>query len=109
MITHQIIRYQPKMKVGKDGKPKFINGSEEHRRYILERTVQATRAGEFHIEGNAYWIKGRSPNAILISICEDYKLVKWDGLKVLCMEVFIPDEQEFEMYHPSDLLKPRKH
>jgi hypothetical protein len=96
------------MKMGKNGKPRYINGSEEHRRFILERTVAQVKETKSHEENEWYKVAGRSPKAMLCNICEDYKVVKWDGLKVLCMEVFLPDEQEFELFHPSDLTKPRK-
>ena len=103
MIVQEIVRYQHKTKQGKDGKPHLITGSEEHRRYILERTIHSViLSGDFEI-GYMYKVKGRSPRAQLVAVIDDYKCVKWDGLKVKCMEVWLDDVGDTELFHPSEL------
>lgn len=91
------------MRISKSGKPHLVTGSEEHRRFILARTIERIINEDRFEFGLKYKVKGRSSVVQLVNVIDDYKSVKWDGLMVKCMECFLPDGQTTELFHPSEL------
>lgn len=85
-------------------KPKYIVGSEEHKKHIYARTVEEISNTNQFDPNNVYSVKGN--NCIVMQWVE-YEQATWDGLKCCLIEVFFDDTQDFLLVHPSDLKKPR--
>lgn len=75
---------------------------EEHRTRIFERTLNKLNTAVFY-EGGNFKIKGTSKTGVLIYICQKINEVEWDGLKVKLLELWFPDTQTTDLFHPSDL------
>lgn len=93
MITHSIVLYK---------EPRAPVGKEMHKECIFERTLTRLNENVFY-EGGHYKVKGSKEEGVLIFICSKLDEVEWDGLKVKFLELWFPDTQKTELYHPSDL------
>lgn len=105
MLTYQIEKHSPPTYNGKSykDKPKFVGGSEEHRRFILERNYNAVKDDEDFQPGKEFTHKRHEGVGVIIDVTDDYQLVHWEGLKVLFIEVWFYEENASAMFHPSDL------
>ena len=104
MLTHEIVRYKPpNYHVVKEGKPKLVVGSNEHRAYILARNLAEVFNTDKYDPGSTVRAKGKRGTGIVINIEEDMKCVEWDGLKVKFIEVWFETDNSFELFHPSEL------
>lgn len=107
MLTYQIERHQTPVYRGKkySEKPKFVNGSEAHRKFILERNYNAVKDDKKLQPGCEYTVKGHSGIGVILDVTDDYDLITWEGLKVQFIEVWFYEEEKSFMFHPSDLRK----
>jgi hypothetical protein len=107
LLTYQIDVHSPPTYRGKHykEKPKFVNGSEDHRRYLLERNYNAVKDAPEFQPGQEYTAKGHDGMGVIIDVTDDFELVCWEGFKVLFIEMWFYEEQKSAMFHPSDLVK----
>lgn len=110
MITHAIEKYKPVFQSRvmnwkqAHSKPRYVVGSEEHKRSIYARLIEEMANTNHFDENNCYSVKGR--NCIVLSWA-DFENVEWDGLKCCLIEVIYDKDGDFDLVHPSDLKKPR--
>lgn len=105
MLTQELIRYKPSKKNKKDKRKVTATGDvNAHKALIL--------AGQLHsLYNKLKWDCGTSVetnethpcDGVIVGIMEDPKVVHWDGLKPLFVEVFHYDDGATYLYHPSDL------
>lgn len=98
MLVHEITKYFPKK--GKH-KPKIKNGSEAHRLYIYDNTLCSCLKNPKLI-ANSWW---QTPHGdgIFMQFTENFVDVEWDGSKAKILEFWLPDENEFGYFHPSEI------
>lgn len=110
MLTFQIDRHSPPVYRGRHykDKPKFVNGSEQHRRFILERNYNAVRDDRNYKPGVKCTTKGHHGMGVILDVTDDFHLVAWEGLKVLFIEVWFDGEGKSYLFHPSDLHNIRR-
>jgi hypothetical protein len=100
MITHQIIKQQERPKTSPKARYKGEFGSDDHKRYILERSWlhQPYSIGE--------WVVMAKKHYQIIDIYSHLSLpIQWDHLKPLYIELYDPETQELFLVHPSDIKK----
>jgi hypothetical protein len=104
MITMEVVRYASHAKV----KPKFVNGSEDHRRFIFSRTVNLTLENSAFDPGETYYAPGMKEKGSVIGIETEFERVEWEGLKVKFIEVYFSRANVSHLYHPSELSRKKK-
>lgn len=99
MLTHEIVRYKPV----KEKKPKFSNGSGQHREFIFQRHLQASLKREDINYGEQFYIKKFKEEGVVINIIDEIKQVEWDGLKPKFIELWFNKLGTSHLFHPNDL------
>ena len=104
MLTHEIERYIP-IQLAKPKKQKFIAGSVEHKKYILDRAVEAVYNTKAYDCGEEWVVRGKL--GVIINICENIHEAEWEGMKAKFIEIYCYEDNSFELAHFSDLKKPK--
>lgn len=104
MLTHIIEVYKAPVVV-KPTRQTFqgIIGSEDHKRFIHSRVLQGCK----FLVGEHIKYKGETGFISDIHSEEDFHFVEWNDLECKCVEVFLYDQQEFELVHPNQLKRNR--
>lgn len=111
MLTQQIIKYLPEAAVyppntpkNTRNKPTFRAGSKEHKEAIFKGVLSQAKLSKNCVPFTKVYIKGRKHTpGVVFDIEEDISLIRWEGLKACCVEIYFSDDQEFEFFHPSDI------
>lgn len=105
MLTHNIVKYQPKKeekksesvreRIGYQG----ILGSLEHKRFIHARVLSNCKFEE------GEHVKYDGMVALITEILgpDQFNKVDWNDLECKCVEIFLYDLNEFELCHPNQL------
>jgi hypothetical protein len=102
MLTQTIEKYAPPLQ---RVKPKFVQGSEAHKHYILRRAVEAVYNTKEYDCGEEWMYKGKL--GCIIGIAETLKEVEWEGMKAKFIELFFFEDNSVELAHFADLKKPK--
>ena len=102
MLTFEITKHE---RFSKKNKPKFVNGSFDHRAYILSRHVRSVRNDKRYRNGEEWYVPDIREKGIIIGMLDQVHEVEWDGLKAKFIEVYFSGKETSYLYHPSDLRK----
>jgi hypothetical protein len=114
MLTLRIEKYtNPKViytPIKEKDKPRFQNGSNEHKEYIYNRSLHHVNesADDWRI-GTKFRIRcqhrGKGQVGQLIHVLTNIDMVEWSGLKPRFIELYYPngDVGDMDLFHPSDL------
>jgi hypothetical protein len=107
MITKSITIYTPPsidIDAVPTSKPKYIIGSVGHREFLITKSIEYAIAQNYDY-GDEFTAHGHKGVGCLINIEDEIDTVEWDGLKVKFMELWFSEENDFALFHPSDLKK----
>jgi hypothetical protein len=89
-------------------KPKFKAGSIEHKQHIFETTYNSVCNEEEFEPGTQVYIRGhRNRTGQIISLIDDFDKIEWQDLKACFVEVWFPSDDDFGIFHPSDVKELR--
>jgi len=102
MLTQELNRYSKPIQ-SKKHKLKFRAGGKEHRDAIFHGTVEAAFNRGWDQGTNVDTLHKPIQSGVIISIADNMDDCRWDGMKCLCVEVYLYAEGECYMFHPNDL------
>jgi hypothetical protein len=84
-----------------EAKPRFVAGSEEHKRYIFQKTLDETKfePGDMVCRRS----KRSKETGQVINVEDTFEMVSWNGLMCKFIEVYWYDSNDMGLYHPSEL------
>jgi len=104
MLTHTIEVHKAPVRI-KEERQTFQGkiGSEEHKRFIHSRVLQGCK----FLVGEHIKYKGETGFISDIHTTDHFRHVEWNDLECKCVEIFLYDQQEFELCHPNQLKRSR--
>jgi hypothetical protein len=104
MLTHTIEVHKAPVRI-KEERPTFhgVIGSDDHKRFIHSRVLQGCK----FLVGEHIKYKGETGFISDIHTEDFFKQVEWNDLECKCVEIFLYDQQEFELVHPNQLKRNR--
>jgi hypothetical protein len=106
VITLEINRHLPLVQYKTHGKPKVVAGSELHMRGIHAGLCRNVTSDPKFECGNEFRAKGKKGKGVLIGYQERFEEAEWDGMKCKLIELWFAEDNDFGLFHPSDLKGP---
>lgn len=102
MITHKIIRAPDKQLMDVNGKFKGEHHSEDHKRFILARSLMRNewKIGQI--------VRHRGQKFQITDIYENNYFVVWQGLMPKFIELYDPESNQCIVVHPSEIKRSRR-